>query len=176
MEEEVKYWKMQLHPTGDKHIAVRHCVRNLMAGYIGLDFDDPDGQICDLRQVDKDLIIEKQRYYRQFESPMKIGDIVLVVAHNIPFALVTVKGEYEYIGKAGAKKLGLHNRHVRAVGDIRYYGDYIVNPENWEKITTTGTIAPITDPETDSYRLVDRWLKWVESNPNLESVYDSIDS
>ncbi len=85
------YWRMQLHPNRSDQ-AARYTVQSLAAGYIGLDFK-PD--VGDLMELDKSDLPEGQRAYWAFAHEMLANDLVLIVAHNYPFALATVAGRYE---------------------------------------------------------------------------------
>lgn len=146
------YWRMQLHP-GDSPNAVRHTSNSLVAGFIGLDFENPPG---DLTDVDADEIEPFHRDYWAFAHTMDVGDLVLVIAHHYPFALVRVSGEYNYV-RTPVNNIGVWFRHFRAVDSVRYYSDYITNPASWENRVMTDTISILRDPESASYRLIERW-------------------
>lgn len=88
---------------------------------------------------------------------MDIGDRVLLFSHHYPFALVRVAGPYNYI-RSKAPEIGVWFRHFRAVDDVRYYGDFETNVEEWEKIVMTATITPLREPNTASFELIQKWL------------------
>ncbi len=147
------YWRMQLHPA-DPGEAVRHTVESLAAGYIGLDFPTEVGDILTLVQS---ALPEGQRDYWAFAHEMQEGDWVLLLVHHFPFALARVVEPYNYI-RAPAPEIGVWFRHFRRVDDIRYYGDLVTNAHKWESIRITDAISPLRDPDTQSYRLIERWL------------------
>lgn len=147
------YWRMQLHPS-ESEGAIKHTVESLSVGYIGLDFavDVPD-----LMTVQQSELPEGQRHYWAFAHEMNIGDRVLLFTHHFPFALVKISGEYNYI-RAAVPELGIWFRHFRAVEDIRYFGDFITDAHAWERITMTATITPLRKTDTESQKLIERWL------------------
>jgi hypothetical protein len=93
---------MQLHPDQPGG-AIGHTVRSLSAGYIGLDFAT---DVSDLLRVNQNELPENQRNYWGFAHEMAIGDRVLLFAHQFPFALVRVKGPYNYI-RSTAPEIGV---------------------------------------------------------------------
>jgi hypothetical protein len=143
---------MQLHPD-EPGEAVKHCAASLAAGYIGLDFASDVG---DLLTVDQSALPERQRDYWAFAHEMMEGEKVLVIAHQFPFALVTIDGPYNFIRRA-APELRVWFRHFRKVRDVRFYADYVTNARNWESITMTDTISPLRDPQSKSYQLIESW-------------------
>jgi hypothetical protein len=147
------YWRMQLHP-GYSQDAIKDAVESLSAGYIGLDFDT---DVPDLKTVTQAVLPEDQRYYWAFAHEMAMGDQVLLFAHHFPLALVRVAGDYNYI-KFKAPEIGVWFRHFRKIDDVRYYGDYVTDARKWERITMTGTIAPLRDPKSKTYHLIEDWL------------------
>lgn len=148
------YWRMQLHPNEAKG-AIKHTVESLSAGYIGIDFAT---EVPDLLTTTRDTLPSNQRNYWGFAHEMQEDDYVLLFAHHYPFALLRVAGPYNYI-RSTAPELGVWFRHFRAVDDIRYYGDYVTNPQAWESLTMTATITPLRDPATESFQLIERWLQ-----------------
>jgi hypothetical protein len=147
------YWRMQLHPD-DASGAVKHTTQSLAAGYIGLDFEE---FVPDLFTIKQDQLPLNQRNYWSFAHEMAVGDRVLLFAHHYPFALVRVAGEYNYV-RNRAPELGVWFRHFRAVDDVRYYGDFVTNPKDWERMVMTATITPLRQPDTASFQLIERWL------------------
>lgn len=147
------YWRMQLHPS-EPEGAIKHTVESLSAGYVGLDFAT---DVPDLLTVSQAVLPDSQRNYWAFAHEMEVGDRVLLFAHHFPFALVRVSGEYNYI-RAAVPELGVWFRHFRAVDDIRYFGDFRTNACSWEPIQMTATITPLRDTQSESYKLIDRWL------------------
>jgi hypothetical protein len=148
------YWRMQLHPE-DSSGAIRRTVESLSAGYVGLDFA---ADVPDLLTIQQDALPANQRNYWGFAHEMDVGDRVLLFAHHFPFALVRVSGEYNYI-RSKVRELGVWFRHFRSVDDVRYYGDFVTNASDWERIPMAATITPLRDPNSASYKLIDRWLK-----------------
>lgn len=148
------YWRMQLHPS-ESEGAIRHTVESLSAGYIGLDFSV---DVPDLLTIAQDMLPDNQRHYSAFAHEMQVGDNVLLFAHHFPFALARVTGEYNYI-RAAAPEIGVWFRHFRAVGDVRYYGDFVTNAQTWQPIVMTATITPLRDRNSASFQLIDQWLR-----------------
>lgn len=147
------YWRMQLHPNESAQ-AVSYVAKALGMGFIGLDFDDPPG---DLTDVDPSAIEKTQRDYWDFAHKMAIGDVVLVLAHHYPLALVEVTGHYNYI--RSPEELEVWFRHFRRVSVVGYYADLVTNPKAWEKITMTDTISILHDPKSKSFQLISLWLE-----------------
>ena len=149
---------MQLHPN-DSAKAILHSTRSLGLGYIGLDFADPPG---DLTDVDSETIPQSQRDYVNFAHTMAVDDLVLVVAHHYPHALVKVKGNYNYI-RDPRKELGVWFRHFRRVKVLGYYADYETNPANWMQTTMTDTISVLRDQSGISYTLITEWSNAIKA-------------
>jgi len=144
---------MQLHPS-EAEGAIRHTVESLAAGYIGLDFA---GDVQDLMTIKQSALPANQRHYWSFAHEMDVGDHVLLFAHHYPFAIARVAGAYNYV-RTTAPEIGVWFRHFRAVEDVRYYGDFVKSPAEWEKIVMTATITPLRKGDTASLRLIKRWL------------------
>jgi hypothetical protein len=144
---------MQVHPN-EAEGAIHHTVGCLAAGYIGLDFS---GDVPDLLTVPQESLPPNQRIYWSFAHEMAVDDRVLLFAHHHPLALVRVAGEYNYI-RSKAPELGVWFRHFRAVDDVRYYGDFVTNPNEWERLVMTATITPLREEGSGSFQLIRRWL------------------
>jgi hypothetical protein len=147
------FWRMQLHP-GDSGNAVKHTTQSLAAGFIGLDFVNTPGDLTDIAASEIDV---SQRDYWDFAHTMAVNDVVLVIAHHYPFALVRVSGEYNYI-RTPVNNIGVWFRHFRPVDEVRYYSDFVTNPAKWERLVMTDTISILHDPTKASYGLIERWL------------------
>ena len=120
-------------------------------GWIG-----PD--VGDLTKTKREELPEGQRDYWDFAHEMKVGDVVLIIAHHFPFALATVSGEYNYIRKT-APELGVWFRHFRKVKIVKYYADHVTNAHTWKQLIMTDTISPLRDPSRDSFKLIEEWQK-----------------
>jgi hypothetical protein len=147
------YWRMQLHPE-EPVGAIRHTVESLSAGYIGLDFAT---DIPDLLTVPQSALPENQRNYWAFAHEMGMGDSVLLFTHHFPFALVRVAGPYNYI-RSISPEIGVWFWHFRTVNDVRYYGDFVTNAHDWERIPMMATITPLREPSSASHQLIEQWL------------------
>jgi hypothetical protein len=145
------YWRMQLHPPQSARAAQR-AAESLSAGFIGLDFRQEVGDLTKASRAD----LGDQPDYRAFAHEMAEDDLVLVIAHHFPFALVTVAGPYNYI-RAQAPELGVWFRHFRRVSGVHYYADLVTNAVQWERLVMTDTISPLRDVNSSSYRLIKRW-------------------
>ena len=150
------YWRMQLHPAQPGE-ALQHAVENLAAGYIGLDFAEDVG---DLTRITQSALPENQRDYWAFAHEMNIGDRVLIIVHQFPFAIVRVDGDYNYI-RARTPEMRVWFRHFRRVNEVRYYGDLVTNAHMWESITMTDTISPLRRSDSRSFQLIESWLQQV---------------
>lgn len=148
------FWRMQLHPA-DPNESTKCCVESLAAGFVGLDFANDTG---DLRMVKLNALPQGQRDYKCFATKMCIGDVVLVMAHHFPFALVRVAGDYNYIAHADPK-LGIWFRHFRAVDNIRYYADWRKDARKWPQIIMTDAISTLREESTQSLKLIRQWMK-----------------
>jgi len=146
---------MQLHPSEPSE-SVKDCVESLAAGYIGLDFANDVG---DLMRLDRSTLAQGESDYWLFAHKMAVGDRVLIVAHQYPFALATVHGEYNYILRP-SKGIGWF-RHSRAVRDVAYYFDWNTNPKAWIQTTMTDAISPLLDPSSISYGLIEEWTRTI---------------
>lgn len=146
------YWRMQLHPASSGN-AVQHTIESLAAGYIGLDFSSDAG---DLLVAQQSALPANQRDYWAFAHEMAEGDLVLIISHHFPVALVRVAGTYNYI-RATAPEIGVWFRHFRRIDEVRYYADFKTNAHAWEKTTMTDTISPLREPDSISYRLIESW-------------------
>jgi hypothetical protein len=145
---------MQLHPdTPGK--SVFRATESLAAGFIGLDFEFDVG---DLKRAKQSQLPKQHRKYWAFAYKMGRDDQVLIIAHHFPFALVTIAGDYNYI-KEPVPEIGVWFRHFRQVKDVRYYGDRVKNASSWKQIKMTDAISPLHDSKSQSYKLIDSWLK-----------------
>ena len=149
----MNYWRMQQHPSQPAN-AVKHTITSLAAGYIGLDFGTDVG---DLHHRQKEELPQGQQDYWDFAHRLDIDDVVLIIAHHFPFALVKVNGPYNYLSHS-QPHIGVWFRHFRAVRDVAYFADFVSNALNWPKLTMTDTISLLVDKESKSYRLIEEWL------------------
>jgi len=149
------YWRMQLHPN-EPGEALKYSVQSLAAGFIGLDFARSFG-VRDLRETTQNTLPDHQKDYWAFAHEMNESDVVLIMAHNFPFALATVDGDYNYI-REPEPRIGVWFRHFRPVREVRYYGDFKTNAHNWERIAMIDAISPLRDESSRSYRLIEEWL------------------
>jgi hypothetical protein len=150
----MNYWRMQLHPS-ESNIAVKHSITCLAAGYIGLDFGYDTGNLLNIKKED---LRPGQQDFWEFAHVMKRGDIVLIIAHHFPFALVRVAGAYNYI-KTIDPNIGVWFRHFRQVKSIHYYADYKTNAHQWQQLRMTDTISILKNNDKKSYRFIEKWLK-----------------
>jgi len=149
------HWRMQLHPDHPGE-ALRHCAESLTTGYIGLDFA-AGARVGDLLRVDQNDLPDAQKDYWLFAHEMAEGDPVLIMAHHFTLALAVVDGGYNYMRRP-APEIRVWFRHFRSVRDARYYGDYVTNAHNWQRLTMTDTISPLRDSNSASYQLIEEWL------------------
>ena len=152
-----RYWRMQLHPS-QSHLAAHYTIQSVAAGFIGLDFP-PEQNVGDLMEIGRRALPPKCQDYWAFAHSMAKGDLVLIVCHHFPFALVTVDrkfGDYNYIRKP-VPEIGVWFRHFRRVSDVRYYADHVTNAASWERSTMTDTISPLRDSNSASWKLIESW-------------------
>jgi hypothetical protein len=145
---------MQLHPA-DPASAMRYAVESIAAGFIGLDFRGEPG---DLRNVTRESLAVGERDFWDFAHVMQPGDLVLVIIHHFPFALVTVSGDYNYISRP-EPELGVWFRHFRRIEreKTQYFADRITNARQWDQYKMTDTISILRDETGQSYRLITEW-------------------
>ncbi|MEX1663886.1 hypothetical protein [Zhongshania arctica] len=147
----MKYWRMQLHPDEGKSSGF-YSHQSVAAGFIGLDFATDTG---DLLAEDHSEILSSQKDYVDFAQKMEVGDKVLVISHHFPLALVTVDSEYNYIRRT-EPKIGVWFRHFRRIKDVVYYSDFKTNAKSWDQYIMTDTISILKDPNSKSYKLIER--------------------
>ena len=157
------YWRMQLHDSDKRGYAIKYCVESLAAGYIGLDFHKDPGDLSVIKKEDpdyKDKLPGSESRCWVFAHEMKKGDIVLVMAHHFPFALVKIVGDYNYIKHTeNDSPVMFWFKHFRAVKVLDYYADYIIREnQKQQKIQMTDTIQKLADSSRDSYKLIEKWL------------------
>jgi hypothetical protein len=143
---------MQLHPSDPQRSAF-HAAQSLCAGFIGLDFEQDEG---DLMRATQQNLPTKHRDYWGFAHDMNIGDRVLIISHHFPFALATVAGEYNYI-RQPVPEIGVWFRHFRRVEDVRLYADSVTNAAKWQPLKMTDTLARLQDTQSQSYQLIHNW-------------------
>lgn len=150
----MSYWRMQLHPS-QSNTAMAHAVQSVAAGFIGLDFEGEPG---DLRKADPSSVKQTERDFLDFAKRMKPEDLVLIIVHHYPFALVTVADDYNYVARR-EPELGVWFRHFRRIKRARtvYWADRVTNAREWEQVKMTDTISILNDPGTKSYRLIEEW-------------------
>jgi hypothetical protein len=152
---------MQLHPTEDPDMATEYAVQSLARGLIGFGFsEDP----ADLTLVAASSLPDGVRKHDvEFATRMEVGDKVLVMVHQFPFALVTVASDYYYLRrpvrthKPVLPELGIWFNHFRRVAEVKYYADRVKDARKWEKYTRAPTIQRLTDPNSAAYRLIESW-------------------
>ena len=150
----MNYWRMQLHPNAAEK-AGYYANQSIVAGFIGLDFAT---EIGDLLLDAHQKILATQKDYVDFATKMAIGDKVLIIVHHFPFALVTVDGEYNYIRRT-EPELDVWFRHFRRIKDVVYFSDFETNASSWEQCTMTDTISILRDPNSMSYKLIQKMTK-----------------
>jgi hypothetical protein len=143
---------MQLHPSHSE-LAAFYTLQSIAAGFVGLDFSQDIGNLF---QVRRKSLPEKSRDYWAFAHSMDRGDLVLVICHHFPFALVEVDGEYNYVRKP-VPEIGVWFRHFRRVKNVRYYADRVTNAQSWEQVKMTDTISPLHDSKSASWQLIESW-------------------
>jgi hypothetical protein len=148
----MNYWRMQLHPA-DPQRAGFHAAQSLCAGFIGLDFEQDEG---DLMRATRQNLPAKHRDYWGFAHDMTIGDKVLIILHHFPFAVATVDGDYNYI-RQPVPEIGVWFRHFRRVKDVQFYSDRVTNAGKWEQLKMTDTLARLQDTQSQSYQIIDSW-------------------
>lgn len=143
------YWRMQLHPD-DPENSTFYSAQSLAVGFIGLDLNA--NKVGDLEIANTEDIPKNQRMYVDFARKMQVGDRVLIISHHFPFAVCTVKGEYNYI--KNPQELGVWFRHFRRVNEVRYFADHVTDAKSWEQIKMTGTIGQLVNEDTASLNLI----------------------
>ena len=167
MELIVTYWRMQLHPD-DSTFSTFYAYQSIAKGFIGLGFANEN--IGDLLELDDISKLGKQSVYLPFATQMQKGDLVLIMSHHNPLAVVKVTSEYNYIRKV-LPELGVWFNHFRTIDkdNIIYYSDVFTNVREQEPIIMTTTISSLS-ADTKSYQLIKRMVEWEKAN-NLDSTY-----
>lgn len=156
----IQYWRMQLHPT-DSTFSSFYANTSIAKGFIGLGFENKVGDLLELQDIE---ILGKQKDYLLFATEMKVGDIVLIMSHHNPVAVVKIKSDYNYIRET-VPELGIWFRHFRKIEDeIIYYTDFETNKNNFQSITMSGTISPLRDENSQSRKLIQAMIEWEKSN------------
>jgi hypothetical protein len=159
------YWCMQMHPTEQQEWALAHTVDALSRGIIGFGFggDDPG----DLRQPDP---ASRRRcgtihpHEVLFATEMQKGDLVLVFAHNRPFALACVDGPYVYLSSP-LPQLSKYQwlTHVRVVRQVTYFDDQPKDIRDLNKnIQMTSTLQELVNEDKLTRRLMEAWWEHVK--------------
>ena len=151
-ENKPQYWRMQLHPNEPRD-SMFYTVQCLTHGYIGLDFGE---EVGDLRTADTSHLAQSEKLFVQIESSMKSGDIVLIMSHNKPFALVEVIGKYVYIDDY--RKLSVWCPHLRPVRVLDYYADWGGGTGHLTGREKSSTIQSIKKQDGKFYPFVHEWF------------------
>ena len=161
------YWRMQLHPD-DSTFSSFYAYQSIAKGFIGLGFANEN--IGDLLELDDISKLGKQSVYLPFATQMQKDDIVLIMSHNNPLAVVKVNGNYNYIRET-LPELGVWFNHFRTIdkNGIIYYSDVVTNVKAQESIPMTNTISSLSE-ETQSYQLIKQMVQWDKSH-NPETIY-----
>lgn len=165
----VQYWRMQLHPDSATFSSF-YAYTSIAKGFIGLDFKK-ESNAGDLLRLQDDDSLGYQKSYLPFAREMNIGDIVLIISHHNPIAVVKITSEYNYIRQV-IPELGIWFRHFRQIDkdNIIYYSDFETNKNNYVSIKMTNTISPLRNDDTQSIQLIHEMIEWEKShNPN--SIY-----
>ena len=156
-ENEPQYWRMQLHPNRSKH-SMFYTVQCLANGIIGLDFGK---ETKNLKIANTSILPRNEKRFVPFATEMKSNDIVLIMSHNKPLALVEVIGEYVYI--AGYRQSPVWCNHYRPAKVLSYYADWRGGTEYLNDIGKSSTIQKINDQAGSFYRFVNKWRKWIKA-------------
>jgi|JI10StandDraft_1071094.scaffolds.fasta_scaffold1514436_1 hypothetical protein len=148
----MNYYRMQLHPDDSKQSS-KHASESLSAGFVGLGFREDPGDLTKINPQDVTLSNNENTYW--VIKDIQPGDLILIMSHHYPYALVKVAEGYNYI-KNPVPELGIwFNHFVRIDREFtKYYSDYITNPNDWQYITTTMTIQPLKNDETISMGVI----------------------
>lgn len=165
----IQYWRMQLHPDHSTFSSF-YAHTSISKGFIGLDFKQ-ESNAGDLLTLQDDDRLGYQKSYLPFARDMKIGDIVLIVSHHNPIAIVKITSDYNYIRQV-IPELGIWFRHFRQIDkdNIIYYSDFETNKNNYQSIIMTNTISPLKNDDSQSMQLIQEMIKWEKSH-NPDSVY-----
>ncbi|WP_061243625.1 hypothetical protein [Leptospira interrogans] len=155
----MKYWRMQLHPD-DQSLATDYTVKCLTNNYVGLDF--PSGSY-DLSEYDIDKLEAFPNNIRAFAKQITYNDYILIFHHNIPFALITEIGNYNYL-KEVIPEMGIWFRHFRRFKKISYFNDvYKQGKDEHYKITMANTISEASE-DTKTVELIKDWIGRLSNN------------
>ena len=162
----MNYWRMQLHPGGDSRWAMEYASQSIATGFIGLDFGlTEDGNVVgDLLADNNQKIPSGQEKFVDLAKEMAVGDKVLIMVHQCPFAVVTVAGEYNYI-RISEPELKIWFRHFRRIKSPIYFSDFVVGNGKWLRnieLIMPLALQRLVTPTTDSYRLIQDMTEWNE--------------
>jgi hypothetical protein len=166
------YWRMQLHPD-DPPNAMRHTFECLAAGYVGLDFQRDPG---DLLKIERTAITPStQQHYHDLALKMADGDLVLVVVRNAPFALVTVRGEYNYT--TAPSTVGVWFRHFRAIArdSIAFDADRPGDLRTTDHAPMVNALQ-VVNPGTLAFDQIETWRKELASAGRVPELTRTIAS
>ena len=145
------FWRMQLHPERIDR-ARDLALESLERGYVGLDFRGKVGNLS----VSHDGTEKGQRPYRLIQSEMAVGDLVLIQVGEEPLALAEVEGDYEFEPDPKNAR-GVWFRHMRKVGNVRYYDVYIQSGATRERLPLRPALQAVRRTDQPAYRLIERW-------------------
>ena len=162
------YWRMQLHPD-DSTFASFYAYQSIAKGFIGLGFAKDVGDLLKLNSITE---LGKQSVYLPFATQMKKDDLVLVMSHHNPLAVVKITSEYNYIRKV-LPELGVWFNHFRTIAKDSsiYYSDVITNVKEQESIVMTTTLSSLSQ-NTQSYQLIKAMVEW-DKNNNPQTAYQN---
>ena len=161
----MNYWRMQLHPD-DAIYSAFYAYQSIGKGFIGLGFANNVGDLLAIKSKDE---LGTQAEYLPFASEMKKGDVVLIMAHHNPIAVVKIKSDYNYI-KNTIPELGFWFNHFRQIDtEVIYYADFMTNAKNTQSLVMTNTIQKIS-ADTQSAQLIQQMIDWEKEN-YAESIY-----
>ncbi len=174
----MQLWHMQLHPGDDSESYPPERIREILKKYkvIGFDiWEEAAGEKADepfTNWSDEDIqkAIEKAKelggnagtfgIIKAFRDEMKVGDIVLIRKGDTPIALVEVMSDY-FMDETTDEEDQPWFRHRRKVKILGFFDEdkekLKLSWEYWP--STRGTLQPLVNPETTSYKYLIEWYK-----------------
>lgn len=139
----MNYWVMQLKPNPEiPKSNTDQAISSLTSGFIGL-------------VNKKDFKID---FETLFKDEMLVGDIVMIVCNDYPFALVEIVSDSIYINKI-QPHMGIYYSNFRKIKIIKYYFDYTQQMNENNKINLISVLSKLVDQDLQWYKIMDQWYK-----------------
>ena len=138
----MNYWVMQLKPNPKiPKSNTDQAISSLTSGFIGL-------------INEKNLTTELE----DFKNGMSVGDIVMIVCNDYPFALVKIMSNSIYMEEI-KPDAGIYYNDFRIIKTIKYYFDYTQQMNENNRINLIGILSKLVDPNKKWYKIMNQWYQ-----------------